>query len=251
MRQAIKERLILHKQSYRQIEHGYNTLTVSKQEVDVLKVFFNGWSVLYNSDLAIAGLTNRLTMMLHNQSSEKAENHILDAIIQLNDSMGSSLGATTDHQLFRFMANGVCEGESWAQPDAMCTAVQDFKIWRDSMCVVSKDIEHGLMVELIHVVHMLGLFNTVSTQISNWLQVYYGLDEIQAAERLSWITHQLSNIAPRYLNNLQTALNSYQAASSSNTWERDTFINIFDSYAQYQVLIVNALTQKMAISEAA
>ena len=251
IQQAIKERLILHKQSYRQIEHGYNTLTVSKQDGDVLKTFLHGWSVLYNSDMALAGITNRLTMMLHEQPSDKAESHILDAIIQLNSSMDDAhVGATTNHRLFRAMANAVCSGESWAQPDALCARVHEFKAWRDATCVVAKDIQLGLMAELIHVVHMQGMFEVIASKLSDWLEDHYGWKEEQAHENLGWIDHQLSTIIPLYIANLQTAINSCRAASGDN-WDVDTFYEVFDAYTGHQTAIVNALTQQMAISEAA
>ncbi|MCK0070773.1 hypothetical protein [Kordiimonas laminariae] len=251
IRQAIKERLILHKQSYRQIEHGYNTLTVSKQDLDVLKVFLHGWSVLYNSDLALAGITNRLTMVLHEQPTGKAESHILDAIIQLNSSMDDARnGSMTNHRLFRTMANTVCAGESWAQPDALCAAVHEFKAWRDAICVVAKDIELGLMAELVHMVHMQGLFQAIIDKLGDWLQAHYGWEEGQVQESLAWINHQLTTIIPLHLVNLQTAINSYGAASGK-TWNVDMFHEVFDAYSGHQAAIVNALTQRMAISEAA
>src|SRR5436309_884257 len=73
-----------HSHYFRTIEEGFRALTRQRQDPEALCGFFHSWSQTNNSAVTVAGIGNRLTLMLHRGQQVGDERALLRTLTSLD-----------------------------------------------------------------------------------------------------------------------------------------------------------------------
>jgi hypothetical protein len=173
------------------IERSFIELTSTTQEPEVLNNFFHSWSQTNNSAMTVAGLSNRLTMLIHKNQPVQDEWQLFRSVANLNRIVDEDLavvGRVLHSQLFYEMATGITGNDQWLLRTYNHPYAKAFKDWKDHNSLHTKDIMIGLLTTLVHEIYTHGEVEYILPKFKNWLIQSYGYTEKQCTPVLAWIT---------------------------------------------------------------
>lgn len=183
--------LPLQTEFFSKIEKSFNQLTSKKQDKQRLQHFFHSWSQTNNSAMTVAGISNRLTMLVHKNQPIGNEKELLLSITSLNRIVDEDLavvGRVLHSQLFYTMATTICTDDDWLSRNYLHETASDFKAWKDYNSLREKDIMIALLTTLVHEIYTHGEVEFILPKFQSWLINDYGFSEEECEKALAWIS---------------------------------------------------------------
>ena len=176
---------------FSKIEESFNQLTSKVQDKERLQRFFHSWSQTNNSAMTVAGISNRITMLVHKKQPIVDEKALLLSITSLNRIVDEDLavvGRILHSQLFYTMATTICTDDDWLSRKYLNKSASDFKAWKDQNSLRNKDIMIALLTTLIHEIYTHGEVEYILPKFKFWLLNDYGFSEDECEKTLAWIS---------------------------------------------------------------
>ena len=172
------------------IEDAFKSLTSSKQDKETLRLFFKSWSQTNNSAMTVAGLSNRMTMMVHKNQEVPSEHDLFKAVASLNRIVDEDLavvGRVLHSKLFYTMATNISGDDSWLSNKYLNNESVEFKGWKDKNSLRNDDIMIGLLTTLVHEIYTHGEVEFIIPLFRKWLNDDGRFSEMEIKRTLSWI----------------------------------------------------------------
>ena len=173
------------------IESGFITLTSRRQHTDVLRYFFQSWSQTNNSAMTVAGIGNRMTLLVHRQRNVANETALLRALSSLSRIVDEDLAVTQKvlhSELFYKMATTIVGDDAWLSRRYLLPAAQDFKSWKDYNSLRAPDLFVALLTTLTHEIYTHGEVELILPLFTRWLREDFGFSEQESRRALGWIS---------------------------------------------------------------
>lgn len=183
--------LPVQEEAFSKIEKSFNQLTSKVQDKERLQHFFHSWSQTNNSAMTVAGISNRMTMLVHKNQPIADEKALLNSITSLNRIVDEDLavvGRILHSQLFYTMATNICTDDDWLSRKYLKQTACDFKAWKDQNSLRNKDIMIALLTTLIHEIYTHGEVEFILPKFESWLVNDYNFSEEECEKTLAWIS---------------------------------------------------------------
>ena len=180
-----------HEPSFDAIERGFVALTSRRQGADLLRRFFHSWGQTNNSAMTVAGIGNRLTLMLHTGQEIHDPAALTRTLVSLNRIVDEDLavtGAVLHSQLFYTMATGIVGDDSWLLHRHLDPAAREFKAWKDRNSLRDRDPMVALLTTLVHEIYTHGEVEFILPLFRQWLARDFGVDDATSKRMLAWIS---------------------------------------------------------------
>lgn len=172
------------------IEDSFIHLTEKKQAKETLNLFFKSWSQTNNSAMTVAGLSNRMTMLVHKNKPINSEHDLFKSVASLNRIVDEDLavvGRVLHSDLFYTMATNIVGDDSWLSKQYLSDEAKEFKAWKDKNSLRDKDIMIGLLTTLVHEIYTHGEVEFIIPKFERWLRADGLLTEQEIDYSLAWI----------------------------------------------------------------
>jgi len=177
--------------SFLVIENGFRRLTGEQHDQETLRSFFHSWSLTNNSAMTVAGIGNRITIMMREGTAISDKSAMLSALVSLDRIVDEDLAVTnrTLHsQFFYEMATGITGDDAWLSHRYNHPKAQAFKAWKDENSLRENDLMIALLTTLVHEIYTHGEVEFILPLFKDWLQMEMGYNERQCAQTLAWIS---------------------------------------------------------------
>lgn len=206
-----------HRSSFEAIERAFVELTSRRQAPDLLRRFFQSWSQTNNSAMTVAGIGNRLTLMLHSGAEIHDHAALVQTLVSLNRIVDEDLavtGAVLHSQLFYTMATGLVGDDEWLRHRHLDPAAQAFKAWKDRNSLRDRDPMVALLTTLVHEIYTHGEVEFILPLFRAWLARDLGVDEAASKRLLAWISVHCGPTEKNHFFHALDAVNHYAKAMS-------------------------------------
>lgn len=179
-----------HENEFSTIENSFITLTSKAQDLNTLNTFFKSWSQTNNSAMTVAGLSNRITMLVHKDKPVVDEHDLFKAVASLNRIVDEDLavvGRVLHSKLFYTMATNITGDDTWLSNTYLNEESIAFKAWKDKNSLRNKDIMIGLLTTLVHEIYTHGEVEFIIPLFQDWLKADGRFSENEISKTLSWI----------------------------------------------------------------
>ena len=224
----LKTQLLTHfpmqKENFIMIEDSFKSLTSKKQDQETLNSFFKSWSQTNNSAMTVAGLSNRMTMILHKNQTVLSEHDLFKAVASLNRIVDEDLavvGNVLHSELFYTMATNIAGNDSWLSNKYLSDEAIAFKAWKDKNSLRSNDIMIGLLATLVHEIYTHGEVEFIISLFENWLRLDGRFSEVEIKRSLAWIKVHCGPTEKNHFFHAVDAVNSYANALGIDIEEYD------------------------------
>lgn len=176
---------------FRSIEEGFRALTGRRQDSEALCHFFHSWSQTNNSAATVAGIGNRLTLMLHRGHQVSDEGALLRALTSLDRIIDEDLAVThrvLHADMFYHMATSIVGDDRWLSRRYLHPAAKDFKEWKDRNSLRDRDPVIALLTTLTHEIYTHGEVEFILPLFRRWLAEDYGFNDAAIRQALTWIS---------------------------------------------------------------
>lgn len=237
-------------EAFARIEASFIQLTSKKQDKQRLQHFFHSWSQTNNSAMTVAGISNRLTMLVHKGQPVADEAALLRSVTSLNRIVDEDLavvGKVLHSQLFYTMATDICTDDDWLSRSYLHSSAADFKAWKDHNSLRQKDIMIALLTTLVHEIYTHGEVEFILPKFSSWLMNDYGFSEQECRKTLAWIS---VHCGPTEKNHFFFAVNSifYYAKAMNIDLETYNLEDIISTYLDKKSRVMEAVMEVEALS---
>jgi len=217
----IKEQLLtyfpLQKKEFLTIEDSFCALTSTTQKQETLNTFFHSWSQTNNSAVTVAGLSNRLTMLIHKNKPIVSEYDLFRTVASLNRIVDEDLavvGRILHSKMFYTMATNISGDDSWLSQKYLCEEAKTFKAWKDKNSLRNRDIMIGLLTTLVHEIYTHGEVEYIYPKFYAWLQEHSNLSETEIEASLAWIQVHCGPTEKDHFFHAVNAVNSFAKAQN-------------------------------------
>jgi hypothetical protein len=191
----LKQQLIkyfpMQAENFATIENSFALLTSTAPDPDRLRPFFHSWSQTNNSAVTVAGLSNRMTMLIHKNFPVADEAQLFRSVANLNRIVDEDLavvGKVLHSDLFYAMATNICGDDEWLSRRYLDESAKGFKAWKDRNSLRDKDLLIGLLTTLVHEIYTHGEVEFILPKFTNWLNAEFDLSATDTKNTLAWIT---------------------------------------------------------------
>jgi hypothetical protein len=248
----IKEQLLtyfpLQGKQFSIIEDSFSALTATKQKQETINSFFHSWSQTNNSAVTVAGLSNRLTMLIHKNKPVVSEYDLFRTIASLNRIVDEDLavvGRVLHSKLFYTMATNISGNDSWLSHKYLCNEALEFKNWKDKNSLRNKDIMIGLLTTLVHEIYTHGEVEFIYPKFYSWLKVHSELSEKEIEVSLAWIQVHCGPTEKDHFFHAVNAVHSFSKAQNINIEDYD-LKEIITNYLDLKSEVMGVLEQQLA-----
>ncbi|SEB37720.1 hypothetical protein SAMN04489761_0277 [Tenacibaculum sp. MAR_2009_124] len=199
------------------IENSFKSLTSKKQSKEILNLFFKSWSQTNNSAMTVAGLSNRMTMLVHKNKPVVSEHDLFKAVASLNRIVDEDLavvGRVLHSELFYTMATNIAGDDSWLSKQYLSKEAKAFKAWKDKNSLRDKDIMIGLLTTLVHEIYTHGEVEYIIPKFNTWLEAEGTYTDDEIATSLAWIQVHCGATEKDHFFHAVDAVNSYAKAQN-------------------------------------
>ena len=232
------------------IENSFIHLTEKKQEKETLNLFFKSWSQTNNSAMTVAGLSNRMTMLVHKDKPIKSEHDLFKSVASLNRIVDEDLavvGRVLHSDLVYTMATNIVGDDSWLSNQYLSDEAKAFKAWKDKNSLRDKDIMIGLLTTLVHEIYTHGEVEYIIPKFESWLRADGLLTEQEINSSLAWIRVHCGATEKDHFFHAVDAVYSYSKAFDVDVSEYN-LEEIITDYLTHKSNVMGALDKQ--ISEA-
>ena len=212
------------KDQFSTIENSFRSLTSRKQEQATLNSFFKSWSQTNNSAVTVAGLSNRMTMIVHKDLPVTSEHDLFKAVASLNRIVDEDLavvGHVLHSKLFYTMATNIAGDDSWLSNTYLNTEAISFKAWKDKNSLRNKDIMIGLLTTLVHEIYTHGEVEFIIPLFEDWLRAVTEFSDTEIKKSLAWISVHCGATEKDHFFHAVDAVNSFSKAFDIDILEYD------------------------------
>lgn len=247
----IKSQLLTHfpmqEEKLKLIENSFIHLTERKQEKEVLNLFFKSWSQTNNSAMTVAGLSNRMTMLIYKNKPIASEHDLFKSVASLNRIVDEDLavvGRILHSELFYTMATSIVGDDTWLSSQYLSSEAKEFKVWKDTNSLRDKDIMIGLLTTLVHEIYTHGEVEYIIPKFEQWLKSDGSYSEDEISTTLAWITVHCGPTEKDHFFHAVDAVNSYAKATGISI-EDYSLIEIISDYVNKKANVMLALDKKI------
>jgi hypothetical protein len=229
------------------IEDSFCALTASKQKQETLNSFFHSWSQTNNSAVTVAGLSNRLTMLVHKNKPIVSEFDLFRTIASLNRIVDEDLavvGRILHSKLFYTMATNISGDDSWLSQKYLCNEAVEFKAWKDKNSLRNRDIMIGLLTTLVHEIYTHGEVEYIYPKFFSWLNEHSNLSEKEIEVSLAWIQVHCGPTEKDHFFHAVNAVYSFAKAQNINI-EEYNLESIITDYLSLKSKVMGVLEQEL------
>lgn len=248
----IKTQLLTHfplqAENLETIENSFEHLTERKQPKEVLNLFFKSWSQTNNSAMTVAGLSNRMTMLVHKNKAVKSEHDLFKAVASLNRIVDEDLavvGRVLHSDLFYTMATNIAGDDTWLSNKYLSVEAKEFKAWKDKNSLRDKDIMKGLLTTLVHEIYTHGEVEFIIPKFESWLKADGLLTEQEINFSLAWIKVHCGATEKDHFFHAVDAVNSFATAVGIDVLAYD-LKEIITDYLRLKSNVMGALDTKIS-----
>lgn len=180
-----------HSHDFRTIEQGFRALTRQRQDPEALSGFFHSWSQTNNSAVTVAGIGNRLTLMLHRGQQVGDRDSLLRTLTSLDRIIDEDLAVThrvLHSDMFYRMATNIVGDDRWLSRRYLHPSAKEFKDWKDHNSLRDRDPVIALLTTLAHEIYTHGEVEFILPLFRRWLDEEYGFTDAAIRRTLAWIT---------------------------------------------------------------
>ncbi|WP_448663693.1 hypothetical protein ACG3SL_03180 [Sphingomonas sp. CJ20] len=173
------------------IEDGFRALTGRRQDPEALCHFFHSWSQTNNSAATVAGIGNRLTLLLHRGQQVGDAGALLRALTSLDRIIDEDLAVThrvLHADMFYRMATDIVGDDRWLSRRYLHPAAKAFKDWKDHNSLRDHDPVIALLTTLAHEIYTHGEVEFILPLFRRWLAEDYGFSDAAIRQTLAWIS---------------------------------------------------------------
>ncbi|MBL4604419.1 MAG: hypothetical protein JKY02_01770 [Flavobacteriaceae bacterium] len=250
----IKKQLLSHfpkqTEQFAMIESSFTALTATKQQTTTMYSFFHSWSQTNNSAVTVAGLSNRMTMLIHKNKPVINEHDLFKAVASLNRIIDEDLavvGRILHSKLFYTMATNISGGDAWLSKKYLCNEANEFKDWKDRNSLRNKDIMIGLLTTLVHEIYTHGEVEFILPKFDKWLRNDSDLTEQEIQESLAWIEVHCGPTEKDHFFHAVNSVASYARAQNIDITTYD-LEEIITDYLRYKSALMNVLENQLSAS---
>ena len=247
----IKKQLLtyfpLQEKQFSVIENSFCALTATKQNQETLNSFFHSWSQTNNSAVTVAGLSNRLTMLIHKNKPVVSEHDLFKTVASLNRIVDEDLavvGRVLHSKLFYTMATNISGDDSWLSHKYLCNEAIDFKAWKDKNSLRNKDIMIGLLTTLVHEIYTHGEVEFIYPKFYSWLKEHSNLSEKEIEISLAWIQVHCGPTEKDHFFHAVNAVHSFSKAQNIAI-EDYNLEDIITNYLHLKSEVMSVLEQQL------
>jgi hypothetical protein len=237
----------LQKENFLTIENSFIHLTERKQPKKVLNLFFKSWSQTNNSAMTVAGLSNRMTMLIHKDKPVLSEHDLFKSVASLNRIVDEDLavvGRVLHSDLFYTMATNIAGDDTWLSNENLSEEAKEFKAWKDKNSLRDKDIMIGLLTTLVHEIYTHGEVEYIIPKFEDWLRADSLLTEQEINFSLAWINVHCGATEKDHFFYAVDAVYSYATAIGVDILEYD-LKEIITDYLDLKSNVMGALDKQI------
>jgi len=177
-------------ENFNTIEKSFKLLTSRPHDREKLNVFFHSWSMTNNSAMTVAGLSNRISLLVHKKKEIKDEALLFRSLTSLNRIVDEDLGVVggvMHKDIYYSMATHFCKGDDWMLMRYLTPEAKEFKRWKDANSLRERDIVIGLLTTVVHEIYTHGEVEYILPLFEKWLEETEGITGKDAKAILAWI----------------------------------------------------------------
>jgi hypothetical protein len=237
----------LQAENFTTIEDSFTLLTSLAPDPARLRPFFQSWSQTNNSAVTVAGLSNRMTMLVHKNSPIADEAQLFRSVASLNRIVDEDLavvGKVLHSDLFYAMATNICGDDEWLLRKYLDPNAKAFKAWKDQNSIRNKDIMIGLLTTLVHEIYTHGEVEVILPKFTNWLEAEFDFSKTDLKNTLAWIT---VHCGPTEKNHFFYAVSSifYYAKAMDIKLEEYDLSGIISDYLNKKALVMKTISAQL------
>lgn len=247
----LKEQLLkyfsLQEEKFSIIEKSFEHLTSAQQERETLNSFFHSWSQTNNSAMTVAGLSNRLTMLVYQDKPVFSEYDLFRSVASLNRIVDEDLavvGKVLHSELFYNMATGISGGDRWMRRTYLSESAKEFKAWKDRNSLHTDDLLIGLLTTLTHEIYTHGEIEFILPKFIRWLNQHFNFSERHINHSLAWIKVHCGATEKNHFFHAVDAIDSYTKAFEINLRDYD-LEEIITDYVSRKADVMGNLSEKL------
>ncbi|POZ61965.1 hypothetical protein [Chromobacterium alticapitis] len=228
------------------IEAGFRCFASGNHSPAVLRRFFHSWSQTNNSAMTVAGISNRLTLLVHTGREIADQNALLRAIVSLNRIVDEDLAVThkiLHSQLFYNMATGIVGDDLWLSRDYLHPSAQAFKAWKDHNSLRDPDPAIALLTTLAHEIYTHGEVEFILPLFRQWLLRDLKFSERDAIRTLGWISVHCGPTEKNHFFHALDAIGHYGRAMGVD-FERYGVDDIVGDYLDKKAAVLEAVAPR-------
>jgi hypothetical protein len=248
---SIKTQLLsyfpLHTKQFSKIENSFQSLTSRPRDTEILRSFFQSWSQTNNSAVTVAGLSNRMTMIIHKNQKIASEKDLFRAVASLNRIVDEDLavvGNVLHSKLFYTMATNVVGDDLWLSQNYLDNKAIEFKKWKDKNSLRNKDIMIGLLTTLVHEIYTHGEVEFIIPLFENWLKEETDFTALEMKKSLAWIRVHCGPTEKDHFFHAIDAVNSFSKANDVDITAYD-LSEIISDYLHYKSEVMESLNKQL------
>jgi hypothetical protein len=247
----LKRQLLKHfpsqAENFATIEDSFTLLTSLAPDPVRLRPFFQSWSQTNNSAVTVAGLSNRMTMLVHKNNPVADEAQLFRSVASLNRIVDEDLavvGKVLHSDLFYAMATNICGDDEWLLRKYLDPNAKAFKAWKDQNSLRNKDIMIGLLTTLVHEIYTHGEVEVILPKFINWLEAEFDFSKADLKNTLAWIT---VHCGPTEKNHFFYAVSSifYYAKAMNIKLEEYDLSGIVSDYLNKKALVMKTISAQL------
>jgi hypothetical protein len=230
------------------IEDSFTKLTSVTPDPENLRPFFQSWSQTNNSAVTVAGLSNRMTMLVHKNAPLTDEAHLFRSVANLNRIVDEDLavvGKVLHSDLFYAMATNICGDDEWLSRKYLDESAKGFKAWKDRNSLRDKDLLIGLLTTLVHEIYTHGEVEFILPKFTEWLKDEFNFSHTETKNTLAWITVHCGPTEKNHFFYAVSAIMHYVEAMDVNLKDYD-LEQIVADYLAKKALVMETISSRLS-----
>lgn len=231
------------------IEDGFHALTRQRQDAEALCLFFHSWSQTNNSAATVAGIGNRLTLMLHRGQQVRDADALLRTLTSLDRIIDEDLAVThrvLHADMFYRMATDIVGEDRWMSRRYLHPAAKAFKDWKDHNSLRERDPMIALLTTLTHEIYTHGEVEFILPLFRRWLARDYGFPEASVRQTLAWISVHTGPTEKNHFFHALRALEHFSTAMDVAIGD-DALGSIVADYLEKKAEVIEQICLRSAI----
>lgn len=248
LKQQLLKYFPLQAEHFSTIEDSFILLTSTPHSQHNLKPFFHSWSQTNNSAVTVAGLSNRITMLIHKNAPVADEAQLFRSVANLNRIVDEDLavvGKVLHSDLFYAMATNICGDDEWLSKTYLDESARSFKAWKDKNSLRDKDLLIGLLTTLVHEIYTHGEVEFILPKFTRWLEVDYSFPKDPLKNTLAWITVHCGPTEKNHFFYAVSSIFHYVKAMNVNLEDYD-LNEIIGDYLSKKALVMETISAKLS-----
>ncbi|MCK0070771.1 hypothetical protein [Kordiimonas laminariae] len=237
---------------FQTIEQSFHSFTGHVQSPDSFRKFFHSWSQTNNSAVTVSGLSNRLSLLVHEDKPVADKGRLLDAIASLNRITDEDLavkGHILHSDLFYRMATEISGDDAWMLKAYLLPEARSFKSWKDKNSLRKSDLMIGLLTTLAHEIYTHGEVEFILPLFRKWLKHDYGWEDKRIEKSLAWIQVHCGPTEKDHFFHAINAVEHFADAMDIDLAAYD-LSEIVSDYVAKKAAVMAALTANIAVQAA-